>query len=196
MKNIYVYQTSPNQKIVHTQKAASNAEHLYGICNIEAMLSAARKLSDRAFKLYTRMNLHQNEHTYALSPAEIDKSIGMSDKRYRDAVNELIEKGYLVQDKKRKNVYVFFESPEISGSITTSKQPVDVADLDWSYDDNDRVAHTISPGNPAISGGEILHYNTSYTTDNTKNNTVNTIPVTFSKYDFKISDDDDPVLPF
>ena len=31
----------------------------------------SKELSDRAFKLYIRMNLHQDNHTYALSPASI-----------------------------------------------------------------------------------------------------------------------------
>ena len=58
------------QSIV-THKTVSDDTHIYGKCNVEATLLAAKELSDRAFKLYIRMNLHQDNHTYALSPASI-----------------------------------------------------------------------------------------------------------------------------
>ena len=116
MDRICVYMTSPNQKIVQTYKAVSDSEHPYSICNLDAMLMAARNLTDRAFKLYVRMNLHQDDYTYALSPVEINDSIGMSDKRYREAVKELAQKGYLVKSKKRQNLYLFLENPD---DITT-----------------------------------------------------------------------------
>lgn len=106
----YIFSTSPNQKIVVTKKTVSDEENFYGKCNIEACMTAARVLTDRAFKLYIRMNLHQDGYTYALSPVAIENDTGMSDRRYRVAVQELIENGYLVQTE-RKNVYEFFENP-------------------------------------------------------------------------------------
>lgn len=104
--------THPNQKIIITKKTLSDKENVYGIMNVDAMLSAALTLSDRAFKLFVRMMLHQDGFVYALSPVEIERSIGMSDKRYREAVNELIASGYLVRDPSYRNVYIIFESPE------------------------------------------------------------------------------------
>ena len=119
MKNtIVIHQTYPNQKLVVTKKAQSDAEHTYGIFNIEAAFTAAQVLSDRAFKLYVRMNLHQDGFAYALSPVELKNSIGMSDTRYRQAVKELIEKGYLVQSSERKNLYTFCESLDREPSST------------------------------------------------------------------------------
>lgn len=56
------------------------------------------------------MALHQNGFVYALSAAEIQYSLDMTGKRYRAAVNELMEKGYLVQTE-TKNVYIFYENP-------------------------------------------------------------------------------------
>ena len=84
--NVYVYHTSPNQKSIITHKTVSDDSHIYGKCNVEAVLRAGKELSDRAFKLYVRLNLHQDGHTYALSPIAIQGDIGLSDKRYREAV--------------------------------------------------------------------------------------------------------------
>jgi len=121
----YIY-TSPNQKIITTKKTISDDTHIYGICNIDATLTAAKELTDRAFKLYLRMSLHQDGYTYALSPIEIYNSIGMSDKRYRDAVNELIAKNYLVQSEDYKNVFVFYENPHSCNEPKDTKPSIKV----------------------------------------------------------------------
>ena len=65
MGNIYIYQTSPNQRSIITKKTLSNKDNPYAICNTMATLTAAKELTDRAFKLYIRMSLHQDGHTYA-----------------------------------------------------------------------------------------------------------------------------------
>lgn len=170
--NIYIYHTSPNQKSIVTKKTASSAGSPYGICNVSAVLTAATALSDRAFKLYMRMNLHQDGHTYALSPVEICNSIGMSDKRYRDAVKELIEKGYLVQSEKHKALYMFYEFPQLDNRQSTELtiSPDNPSISDTSSTQNGRITRPFRIDNPSISGGEILHNITSH---NTSNNTVN-----------------------
>lgn len=117
---------APNQKIITTKKTLSDDEHIYGICNIDATLTAARILTDRAFKLYLRMSLHQDGYTYALSPVEISNSIGMSDKRYRDAVNELIDKHFLVSSEKHKNVFTFYENPNCVNELQETKPKLKV----------------------------------------------------------------------
>ena len=116
--------TSPNQRVVVTHKTQSDKEHLYGVVNIEAVLAAMQNLSDRAFKLYARMNLHQNEFTYALSPAALNKETGLSVGRYREAVRELIDKGYLQQSDK-KNVYHFWESLKSDDSVLKSNTVIE-----------------------------------------------------------------------
>lgn len=131
-EKIYIYHTAPNQRSVITRKTQSDDVHLYGKCNIEATLMAARDLSDRAFKMYIRMNLHQDGYSYALSPAATEHETGMSEKRYRLAVQELISKGYLVQHEKHKFIYYFYEYPRkdrgIVGNVDSSRPP-DLAGL-------------------------------------------------------------------
>lgn len=162
---VYIYQTSANQKTIRTRKTQSDAAHLYGIMNIDAVLSAAHNLSDRAYKLYIRMMLHQDGHTYALSPVEINRSIGMSDKRYRDAVKELIDKGYLVQSAKHKSLYTIYEYPEKDSPVfqnrTDSPSISDRCPVENGY-----MPRPFGRDNPSISGGEIVH-------NITPNNTVN-----------------------
>ena len=110
------------------------------------------------------MNLHQDGHIYALSPVEIQKSIGMTDKRYRDAVNELIDKGYLVKDDKHGNVFYFREA----GSITPDRADTP-AKSDVLPGENGGTVLSKWTGNPSKSGGEIVHNITSH---NTENNTA------------------------
>lgn len=164
--NVYVYHTSPNQKSIITHKTVSDDAHIYGKCNVDATMSAAKELSDRAFKLYVRLNLHQDGHTYALSPVAIQADIGMSDKRYREAVKELTDKGFLVQQEKYKSLFVFYEFPQRDDKKyrQKAKAPDNPAESAVSSTQNGRITRPNRDDNPAISGGEIEHYITSHTT--------------------------------
>ena len=202
MGNIYIYQTSPNQRSVITHKTLSDKEHPYGICNITAALTAAKELTDRAYKLYIRMSLHQDGHTYALSPIEINNSIGMTDKRYREAVKELIDKGYLVQHQDHRNVYTFYEAPAIDN--------VSVLPNEWDYPPktertaihNDCIEQPIWEVKPSVSEGEIIDNITSQIYNNTANTTLPDLSLIPKKEknsndSFPILlDDEDEELPF
>lgn len=173
--NIYIYHTSPNQKSIVTHKTTSDEEHIYSKYNVDATLSAAKELSDRAFKLYARMNLHQDGHIYALSPVAIHADIGMSDKRYREAVKELTDKGYLVQQEKHKSLYVFYEFPQRDDEYYRQepKSPDNPPESTGSSSQNKRIAQPNQNDTPAILGGEIEHNITSHTTNNITVNSNN-----------------------
>ena len=151
---IYIYHTSPNQKTVITRKTVSDRENTYGISNVDATLSAAKSLTDRAFKLYARMNLHQDGHTYALSPVEILNSIGMSEKKYREAVKELIEKKYLVETE-RKGVYYFYEHQQCGNEDCTQNEKWEDAPSDFgeSYTTHRADPHPVLEGLSVRFGG-------------------------------------------
>ena len=106
----------PNQKVIITKKTCSDEQHVYSRDNVDAVLAAARILPDRAFKLYVSMNLHQDGYTYGLSPVDIHGRIGFSEKKYRQAVDELIENGYLVENAEGENVFTFYEAPHIDSA--------------------------------------------------------------------------------
>lgn len=161
---IYIFHTSPNQKTVVTKKTISDAEHKYGKCNIDATLRAARELTDRAFKLYIRMNLHQDGFTYALSPVEIKNSVDMSGNRYHDAVKELIKKGYLVQCDNNKLLYYFYEYP----APESVQQTDDTSKMQMQPIENEAVIGENRTGNLGISAIQIGHHITSHTTKMTE----------------------------
>lgn len=178
-EKIYIYHTAPNQRSVITRKTQSDDIHLYGKCNIEATLTAAKDLSDRAFKMYIRMNLHQDGYSYALSPTATEHETGMSEKRYRLAVQELISKGYLVQHEKHKFIYYFYEYPRkdrgIVGNVDSSRPP-DLAGL-LGDSDGKEASMQSNEGQHGDERGyrssdEIQH---SITSDKTINNTDNII---------------------
>lgn len=195
IKNVNIMLTSPNQKVIVTKRTLSDAAHTYSRTNIEAMLTAAKILSDRAFKLYARMSLHTDGFTYALSPTAIRKAIGMSDDKYRAAVKELQAAGYLVLVPGRKNLFFFYEYPQKDCAEFPTREPgIDTADhiADIHGDgahtaehvaetgtvsvENEEMDGRIQPGNSADSGLEIQQDITENTPkDNEKNIPENTI---------------------
>ena len=190
MSNRTIILSSPNQKIVVTKKTLSDADHTYSRANIEATLLAASVLSDNAFKLYVRMNLHQNDFTYALSPVAIEAAIGMSEGKYRSAVKELIRKGYLVLSPEMKNLFVFYEHPQKDCAESFVEEPnVNTADhvanteghgthsddhvteTTTSSSKNKQMDIKIQPGNPTVPSTEILQNITGNTTTHNEINT-------------------------
>ena len=108
------------------QKTLSDDEHIYSKDNIFAVVKAAKELTDRAFKVYVRLNLNKNGFVSPLSPAWLKKEIGINSDKCRRAINELIEKGYLKRSDKQSNYYTFFELP-------TADLQVHTADLQEGY---------------------------------------------------------------
>lgn len=186
--------TSPNQKCIITKKTLSDEKHLYSRINLAAVCNAAKHLSDRAFKLYIRMNLHQDQYTYALSPVEIENSIGMSPKRYVNAVKELVAKGYLIQDQVKSNVYTFYEAPKVDAPAIfrnqCAKPRQDGCDTDSKTADHTTIlVRDPAPTRPMEwydwvqssdqCGGRNI---TDKTRNNTLNNTNDRSPYTTTQY--------------
>lgn len=99
--------TVPNQKIVKVSKEPCNKSNLYATINLEAMEGAAQSLDAGAFKLWCYFAKNQNNYEFALSSKDVLDTFGMKIKQYNNAVDELIEKGYLV--KQNGNSFVFNE---------------------------------------------------------------------------------------
>ena len=60
--------------------------------------------------LYLYFAANANNYTLALSPQDIQNTIGMPQSTYRDQFRKLISKGYLVQREKAS--YDFYELPQ------------------------------------------------------------------------------------
>ena len=161
--------TYPNQKVITVKKTDSDGNHIYGIFNLEACSLAAHELSDKAFRLYVFLNLNQDGYTFAFSPARIEAQFGINEKRCRSAVNELIDKGYVIQRENGTNRYTFFELP-----IRENDVPDNAAELPISADDMPIVDRQTYPNDTAPIpelGREIIQDNINNTITNTDNNT-------------------------
>lgn len=108
-----VYKTVPNQKVVKVNKEVCNKANLYATINLEAMEQAAQKLEAGAFKLWVYFAKNQNNYEFALSSREVENCFGMKIKQYNNAVDKLIEQGYLVRQEE-SNRYTFCEIPVIT----------------------------------------------------------------------------------
>lgn len=104
-------QLAANQKAVHIVKAESNSKNPYSIFNLSALEGAMKKLNPNAFKLWAYLNANQNNYEFGLSNKALKEATGMCKNTYYAAVNELIDKEYLVKVELRENLpgYLFFE---------------------------------------------------------------------------------------
>ena len=94
--------TYPNQKIVTVKKAAADKKHIYAILNKERLFIAMKGLSPNELKTYLYLASNQNDYTFAMSPVEIAESTGSDKRSIQNAINGLIKKGYLCQEKGNK----------------------------------------------------------------------------------------------
>ena len=106
------FRTVPNQRIINVNKSAGDKKNLYTIINLSSLNSASRDLQGLgSFKLYIYFMRNQDNYTFALSSADFMEWSGLSKSAYTTAFNELVSKGYLVQQKDSKNRYNFYDSP-------------------------------------------------------------------------------------
>ena len=101
--------TNPNQTIVSIESSPCDDIHLCSMRNIEAECAAARDLKYSSMILWLYLSRNQNGYELALSPKDVEETMGLSERTYRTCKNELMEKGYLVQVK--GNRYMFYEKP-------------------------------------------------------------------------------------
>lgn len=118
MKNNF--KTVPNQKVVTTVKQNPKVNFMQ-ISN-DAWQQACKELTPGAFKVYLYFMSNANGYTFALSPADIEENLGVSNSTYKRAVKELEEKNYLVQQG--GNTYQAFETPNGSIKMTPPERSV------------------------------------------------------------------------
>lgn len=96
--------TYPNQKIVKIKKEKYNSNFLQ--IGIDEWQGACKKLSGSGFKLYLYLASNANNYDLALSAKDVEESVGISHSSYKNAVQELINTGYL--EFKTGNLYFFY----------------------------------------------------------------------------------------
>lgn len=105
-----------NQKVIRIIKTTSNKENPYGIFNKRALFAAMGSLSPTAFKVWCYLNCNQNEYELELSSLDVRPKCNIGRATYYDAVNELIDKGFLIEVELRENKrgYLFLETADIT----------------------------------------------------------------------------------
>ena len=99
----------PNQKIVQlARRTARDKNHLYAPMNIDALQAAMQVLNGSGLKLWLYLNKNQDNYRTELSRVDCAKW-GIKKDSYYSAVDELIKKGFLVQDHYGSNVFWFHE---------------------------------------------------------------------------------------
>ena len=108
-----VIETVPNQRIIEVNKEPADKQHLYTANNLSAIDEASFNLqSIGGYKLYIYLAKNQNKYTFALSRRAFMEWSGLKDKAYKTGFNELVDKGYLIQDDKQKNKYKFYDKSQ------------------------------------------------------------------------------------
>ena len=104
----YDIKLAPNQKVVTVIKSKPKGY----ILDIEANKIARETLSSDAYSLYMHFVLNIPGYTEALSMKYNLNTSSLSERTYYKAVNELIEKGYLVKKPhdQIKEYYLFYEN--------------------------------------------------------------------------------------
>lgn len=165
-EKIRVIVTVPNQKVITVNKSICDKEHIYAQCNLKANKIALKELSANAYKLYMYFALNQDDYAFALSYVHVYSTTGISEKTYHRAVKELIEKGYLVKEKDKKNQYIFYD-----GKIDGEYPLVKITGQESKTDQDDK---TEVPDKSGQKGNSRLVENTGeILQDNKLNNTIN-----------------------
>lgn len=100
---------NPNQRTIKIEKAKTDMKNIYTKLNIDASNYALSKLSANGFKLWFYFAKNETNFEMLLFRVNVIEQCGMSENTYRSAFKELTEKGFLVQSKKDKNHYHFYE---------------------------------------------------------------------------------------
>lgn len=109
-----MYITSyPNQKMINISreipKATKENKRPYMIAYIDNIVRASYNLTPTAFKLYLYFVSNQDNFKFALSTKAFAEMWHIDLRTAQEAVNILINKGYLVKDN--GNHYTFYENP-------------------------------------------------------------------------------------
>lgn len=122
----------PNQKVIEIHKVHAKGGR---ILDIKANREAQCSLSAQAYVLYMHFILNLPGYREALSVTHITESTSLSERGYYKAVNELIEKEYLVREPSTQfsEFYAFYEAPSLRPK--SQSPPTEVGSASDSSDD-------------------------------------------------------------
>ena len=118
----------PNQKTVQLAKRTRrDAEHLYSMNNLDALQAAMQTLNGSGLKLWLYMNKNQDNYRFELSRVDCAKW-GIKKDSYYSAVQELIDKGFLVQDHLGSSLFWFHETAVSDKPTFFSESPTEATE--------------------------------------------------------------------
>ncbi len=99
---------APNQKVIEIRKAKERS-----VMNIQFNRIAQAVLSLQAYALYMHFMCNLHGYKELLSIKAVMATTALGEKAYYKAVNELIEKGYMIKTENPDipNYYIFYEDP-------------------------------------------------------------------------------------
>jgi len=109
--------TFPNQRTIKIHREEVKSDFL-GIKN-ENWMAASRHLGATALRLYLYLAANKNNYELALSPAAIERDLGMARSTYHDQFRRLVNEGYLINT--HGNTFEFFEVPQPRGADNNEK---------------------------------------------------------------------------
>lgn len=115
----------PNQQKIYIERTTDNSKKDFFKVSNESLKTALYNLPSSAFILWVYFADNSNGYMLDVYPVDFCSITGLSDSTYRRAFDKLKEKGYLVQSKKQKNLFLFREEsplavkPDVVKSIDT-----------------------------------------------------------------------------
>lgn len=99
--------TYPNQRVI-TIKENATTENNAIILDYETTMKAMRDLTPTTFSVWIYLNAYENGYEFGLSITDICAKTGLSPSTAKKAINELIEKRYLVLQPNKTKYYNFY----------------------------------------------------------------------------------------
>ena len=118
----------PNQRrIIVMRTTEAVRKDYFKISNANLRL-AMYNLKGNAFKLYCYLCDNKNQWELDLYPCDFQRVANVSADTYRSSFKQLVDKGYLVPSKTRKNVYQFVEESKTADPIPIEEDEIEVVD--------------------------------------------------------------------
>ena len=113
-----------NQRIIQIKwREERDTDHLYTPLNIDVTFQVMEDLKYSGFKMWFYINKNQKAFKIELSQAAC-AMVGIKKDSYYSAVDELINKGFLVQDHYGSNMYWFYEKAVSDKPKSFSEIPI------------------------------------------------------------------------
>ena len=142
----------PNQSNVTIHKPQYTGNFLQ--VAIDEWQEAFIKLPRISFGLYLYMSGNQDGFPLALSSADVQKRLNVSDSSYRRAVEDLLAAGYLMMRNDKKNTMDFYTSPQpttyvkkeskkktVSGGGAASAEPVSIDEAPYEPPEDEELSY-------------------------------------------------------